>query len=96
MVSSLLLPPGAGVLEVFPYALGPDSQGLVKHLCQIRGIGYEAWVNKDPSKTITYPNRAPKEGGIAHLDQEVQVEPFHVIHTNLILNEKSCRSRSRA
>ena len=72
--AALFLPPGSGVMEIFPYALGPDTQGLTKYLAQLRGgqVAYGSWTNRDKEKSTGFPHRDPDEGGIWHLEKDVQ------------------------
>ncbi|KAF0302430.1 Protein O-linked-mannose beta-1,4-N-acetylglucosaminyltransferase 2 [Amphibalanus amphitrite] len=66
---ALLLPPGGAVLELFPYGLRPERYRPYQRLCQLRGLGYRAWVNTDPaSSVVPGPEATPDRGGIGHLD----------------------------
>ena len=71
---AMFLPPGAIVIELFPYAVNPNHYTPYKTLAELRGMGilYKAWRNTDPAKTVTHPDSPWDTGGIAHLAESEQ------------------------
>ena len=71
---TMFLPPGAILIELFPYAVNPNNYTPYKTLSNLPGMGifYRAWRNMDAKNTVTHPTRPWDTGGIAHLEQEVQ------------------------
>ena len=60
-------------MELFPFALKPETLPLVSVLAEKRGLSYSSWSNKNVDKSFSFPYRPPNEGGIAHLDKKTQV-----------------------
>ena len=67
---SAFLPPDAGLLELFPYAVNPNDYTPYKTLAQLMSIPYRSWSNRWPDKSITHPDYSPGLGGIKHLPPE--------------------------
>jgi hypothetical protein len=86
LVLSLFLPPGAMLIELFPYAVPPENYTPFRTLVtlpgmravfvpsQFSGLGleYRFWVNKNECDSVAHPERDAEEGGIAHLPEEMQ------------------------
>ena len=66
------LPPGSGVLELFPYAIDPSKYTPYRTLCERLGLHYEFWVNLKKENTLTHADRPPELGGLKHLPLNVQ------------------------
>ncbi len=60
------------VVEVFPYGLDSQSFAFTRTMAAIRGLHYEAIETSEASRSIGYPNRAPKDGGIRHLNPDTR------------------------
>ena len=72
LVLSMFLRPGSFVIELFPYAINPQHYTPYKTLAKIMNITYIPWQNKLKTNTVGHPNRTKSEGGIMHLDKEMQ------------------------
>ena len=72
LVLSMFLKPGSFVIELFPYGINPEHYTPYKTLAEIMDITYIAWRNNIKNNTAVYPNRTKSEGGIMHLDKEMQ------------------------
>ena len=75
---AIFLPPYASLVELYPFALNPDSPGLdpYKTMVTLPGmeISYATWRNRNSSRTVTHPSNPPNRGGISHLPENVQRE----------------------
>lgn len=80
----LFLPPGARVIELYPFAVPPDNYTPYKTLAQLTGLEYRAWANPDRQSSIGHPDWPPLLGGLGHLDEsernriiELETVPAH-------------------
>ncbi|XP_078607616.1 protein O-linked-mannose beta-1,4-N-acetylglucosaminyltransferase 2-like [Branchiostoma floridae x Branchiostoma japonicum] len=71
---AMFLPPGAVVVELFPYAVNPEHYAPYRTLASLPGmeLTYAAWRNTEQQNTITYPYNPWDLGGLAHLDTAEQ------------------------
>ncbi|KAJ8037219.1 Protein O-linked-mannose beta-1,4-N-acetylglucosaminyltransferase 2 [Holothuria leucospilota] len=74
LTMTMFLPPSSVLLEIFPYAMGPDHLSHYKTMIQLPGmdINYTYWRNMDKSKTVTHPTAGLERGGIWHLSSQEQ------------------------
>lgn len=74
LISSLFLPPGAVVVELFPFAVNPDQYTPYRTLASLPGMDlhYISWRNTEERNTVTHSDRPWEQGGIAHLETEEQ------------------------
>ncbi|OCT74206.1 hypothetical protein XELAEV_18033163mg [Xenopus laevis] len=74
LVTSLFLPKGAIVVELFPYGINPKHYTPCKTLSTLPGmeLQYVACQNTEEENTFTYPDRPWEQGGIVHLDTTEQ------------------------
>lgn len=74
MILSVFLPPGAVIIELFPFGLQPQYVSPTKAMCSIQGINYQyfSWVNTKENNSITHEDFPPLLGGISYLPEEVQ------------------------
>lgn len=74
LITSLFLPPGAVVVELFPFAVNPDQYTPYRTLASLPGMDlhYISWRNTEERNTVTHPDRPWEQGGIAHLETEEQ------------------------
>uniref|UniRef100_A0A1A8S943 Protein O-linked-mannose beta-1,4-N-acetylglucosaminyltransferase 2 n=2 Tax=Nothobranchius TaxID=28779 RepID=A0A1A8S943_9TELE len=74
LISSLFLPRGAAVVELFPFAVNPEQYTPYKTLASLPGMDlhYVSWRNTKEANTVTHPNRPWEQGGIVHLEKEEQ------------------------
>ncbi|KAM9805598.1 protein O-linked-mannose beta-1,4-N-acetylglucosaminyltransferase 2 [Syngnathus typhle] len=72
LITSLFLPRGAVVLELFPFAINPEQYAPYKTLATLPGMDlhYFSWRNSKKENTVTHPDRPREQGGIAHLEKE--------------------------
>ncbi|KAM4687917.1 protein O-linked-mannose beta-1,4-N-acetylglucosaminyltransferase 2 isoform 1-T4 [Discoglossus pictus] len=91
LVTSLFLPKGAVVVELFPYAINPDHYTPYKTLATLPGMDlqYVAWQNTEEVNTITYPDRPWEQGGIVHLNA---VEQERIIKSKEVPRHLCCRN----
>ena len=66
---ALFLPPGAALLELFPFAVPPARYAPYRTLAGLPGmrLGYRAWANTDERRTRPHADAPPHLGGVAHL-----------------------------
>lgn len=69
LILSMFLPPGAILIELFPYAVPAENYTPYKTLCRLPGmrLAYRAWTNRRIENNFPHPERAPSAGGIMHL-----------------------------
>lgn len=69
LILSIFLPPGALLIELFPYAVPAENYTPYKTLCRLPGmrLAYRAWTNRKAENNFPHPERAPSAGGIVHL-----------------------------
>ncbi|RVE62142.1 hypothetical protein OJAV_G00154150 [Oryzias javanicus] len=74
LITSLFLPRGAVVVELFPFAVNPEHYTPYKTLASLPGMDlhYMSWRNTKEENTVTYPDRPWEQGGIIHLEKEDQ------------------------
>nr|XP_057913326.1 protein O-linked-mannose beta-1,4-N-acetylglucosaminyltransferase 2 isoform X2 [Doryrhamphus excisus] len=74
LITSLFLPRGALVVELFPFAVNPEHYTPYKTLATLPGmdIHYVSWRNTKKENTVTHPDRPWEQGGIAHLEKDEQ------------------------
>ncbi|XP_054869843.1 protein O-linked-mannose beta-1,4-N-acetylglucosaminyltransferase 2 isoform X2 [Amphiprion ocellaris] len=75
LITSLFLPRGAVVVELFPFAVNPEQYTPYKTLASLPGMDlhYVSWRNMKEENTVTHPDRPWEQGGIAHLEKDEQV-----------------------
>uniref|UniRef100_A0A4W5NVN0 Protein O-linked-mannose beta-1,4-N-acetylglucosaminyltransferase 2 n=1 Tax=Hucho hucho TaxID=62062 RepID=A0A4W5NVN0_9TELE len=91
LVSSLFLPRGAVVVELFPFAVNPEQYTPYKTLASLPGMDlqYVAWRNMVEENSVSYPERPWEQGGIAHLDKE---EQEHILASKEVPRHLCCRN----
>lgn len=74
LVTSVFLPRGAAIIELFPYGVNPEHYTPYKTLASLPGMDlqYVAWRNEIQENTVNHPDRHWDQGGIKHLTQEEQ------------------------
>ncbi|XP_038131505.1 protein O-linked-mannose beta-1,4-N-acetylglucosaminyltransferase 2 [Cyprinodon tularosa] len=74
LITSMFLPRGATVVELFPFAVNPEQYTPYKTLASLPGMDlhYIVWRNSMEENTVTHPDRPWQQGGIAHLEKEEQ------------------------
>lgn len=76
LILAMFLPPGAKLIELFPFGINPDNYTPYRTLVELPGMNilYASWRNEIEENTVTYPHEAPDVGGIDHLSEEEQDE----------------------
>ena len=76
LIMAVFLPPGAKLIELFPFGINPDNYTPYRTLVELPGMNivYTAWRNEIEDNTVTYPHETPEVGGIDHLSREEQDE----------------------
>lgn len=74
LAMSMFMPPGAILIEGYPYGVPPNNYTPYKTMCNLPGmkIVYRAWACDDPKDVIGYPDKPAEKGGIKHLSEEEQ------------------------
>ncbi|CAL9705237.1 unnamed protein product [Knipowitschia caucasica] len=74
LITSLFLPIGATVVELFPFAVNPEQYTPYKTLASLPGmeLHYISWRNDLEENTVTHPDRPWEQGGISHLEKAEQ------------------------
>ncbi|XP_062848293.1 protein O-linked-mannose beta-1,4-N-acetylglucosaminyltransferase 2 [Trichomycterus rosablanca] len=74
LITSMFLPRGAAVIELFPYGVNPEHYTPYKTLASLPGMDlqYTAWRNSIEENSVAYPDRPWDQGGIKHLTDEEQ------------------------
>lgn len=72
LVMAMFLPPGAIIVEMFPFAINPENYQPYKTLATLPGMNliYSSWRNTIPENSVTHPHDPPEIGGIMHLSEE--------------------------
>jgi len=74
LILSMFLPPGALLVELFPYRVPAENYTPYKTLCHLPGIrlAYRAWVNTHAENNFSHPEKPANGGGIRHLPDDEQ------------------------
>lgn len=90
LILSIFLPPGALLVEMFPYAVPAENYTPYKTMCNIEGmqITYRSWTNTHNENNKPYPDKPAAGGGIRHLSVEQQQQ----IENNLTVPPHICCS----
>lgn len=64
LMLSIFMPNSSSLIELWPFGLKPLIVPFYKILCEIKGIHYKFWVNKDISNTRLHPEYPRYYGGI--------------------------------
>jgi len=72
LIMALFLPPGAALVEIFPYGISAENYTPYRKLAGIAELHlqYLPWETHDPRQSVGYPDRPPSQGGLAHLRLE--------------------------
>lgn len=72
LIMALFLPPGAILVEIFPYGIPAENYTPYRELAKITELHlqYLPWETRDPQQSVGYPDRPPSQGGLAHLKSE--------------------------
>jgi protein O-mannose beta-1,4-N-acetylglucosaminyltransferase len=81
------LPPDAGVMELFPYAVKPEDYTPYKRLAQLTSIPYRAWSNTIPENSTPHPDFPASLGGISHLPPD---ERIRIMQSTQVPRHRCC------
>ncbi len=72
LILAIFLPPGAVLVEGFPYGVPADNYTPYRTLAGLPGMGlmYRPWVNGNVQNNVSHPGRPAQMGGIDHLADE--------------------------
>lgn len=76
LILSIFLPPGALLVELYPYAVPKDNYTPYKTLAGLSGfrLAYRSWNNTHPANNYPHPEKPAAGGGILHLSESKQRE----------------------
>ena len=91
LILAMFLPPGAKLIELFPFGINPDNYTPYRTLVELPGMNivYASWRNEIEENTVTYPDEPPEAGGIYHLSEEEQEE---IVNTKEVPSHLCCSS----
>lgn len=74
MILSIFLPPGAVIIELFPFGLQPQYVSPIRAMCNVQGTTYHyfSWVNSKENNSLTHEDFPPLLGGISYLPEKMQ------------------------
>ena len=74
LILGMFLPPGALIVELFPYRIPADNYTPYRTMARLPGmrLAYKSWTNRHVENTIMHPNRTADFGGIVHLAEDEQ------------------------
>ena len=90
LILTMFLPPGALLVELFPYAVEPTNYTPYRTLSKLHGMGlfYRAWSVENREHTVTHPDRPWDSGGIRHLSEASQ---YKIEHSTRVPPHLCCR-----
>ncbi|XP_068697854.1 protein O-linked-mannose beta-1,4-N-acetylglucosaminyltransferase 2-like [Montipora foliosa] len=91
LIMGIFLPPGASLIELYPYGINPNNYTPYRTMAELPGmsITYTSWRNKFEENTVTYPHETPESGGIDHLSEE---EQQNIINTKEVSAHLCCNN----
>lgn len=92
LILSMFLPPGAVLIEIFPFGISPDAATVFKTLCELKGVDlvYIPWTNKDLQNSIYHSDYPPHYGGISHLPKDEQEKIIQALDGSELSNVECC------
>ena len=90
LILSMFLPPGAAIIELFPYAVEPDNYTPYKTLAGLKGMRlvYQSWRVTNKQHTVTHPDHKWDTGGIHHLPVAQQ---SRILSSQVVPEHLCCR-----
>lgn len=72
LIFGLFLPPGALLVELFPYAVPAEQYRPYRTMAELPALRlhYSAWENRLSANSVGYPDRPKAMGGLQHLSPE--------------------------
>eukprot|EP00160_Parvularia_atlantis_P010250 Unigene2011_Nuclearia_a/m.6262 Unigene2011_Nuclearia_a/g.6262 ORF Unigene2011_Nuclearia_a/g.6262 Unigene2011_Nuclearia_a/m.6262 type:complete len:259 (-) Unigene2011_Nuclearia_a:83-859(-) len=89
LIMGAFLPPGAVLLELYPYAVPPDNYTPYRTMANLPGmhLTYRYWVNTHEENNVMHPDWSRMSGGIGHLSPE---EQKRIIDTKTVPTHVCC------
>lgn len=90
LILGMFLPPGAMMIELYPYAVPAENYTPYKTMCNLPGmrLAYRSWTNRKVENNFPHPDRPPSGGGIAHLPL---AEREKIVNTLMVPPHLCCR-----
>lgn len=72
LILGMFLPPGAVLVELFPFAVPPENYTPYRTMAELPGMRlvYRAWQNTHREHNFPHPDRQQELGGLSHLELE--------------------------
>jgi len=87
LVTSLFLPPGALLMEIYPYGIPSENYTPYKTLVSLIGVQYLAFETESEDLSTYFIDRPPNQGGIAHLPPHQKEE---ILNTKRVPKHLCC------
>lgn len=89
LIMAMFLPPGASLIELFPFGINPKNYTPYRTMVELPGMNiiYISWRNEIEANTVTYPHEEPEVGGIDHLSKEEQED---IVNTREVPSHLCC------
>lgn len=70
LILTMFLPPGAILIEGYPYGVPPENYTPYRTMCALPGmlLTYRSWVPTNSTASIGHPDRRPRQGGLGNLN----------------------------
>lgn len=74
LVLAMFMPPGAVLIEGYPYGVPAENYTPYRTMTQLRGMRmtYRSWTASSSKDVVGHPERSAREGGIRHLNHTMQ------------------------
>lgn len=71
LILCMFLPPGAVVIEGYPYGVPAENYTPFREMTRLPGVqlSYRSWVAASQKDCIPHPERGPRQGGVKHLNE---------------------------
>ena len=87
LVMGMFLPPGALMIEMYPFAVPSANYTPYNSMCKLPGmnLAYESWTNTHAASNTSFPDRVAHYGGISHLptDEQQKIVNTHTVPEHL-------------
>ncbi|XP_045623265.2 protein O-linked-mannose beta-1,4-N-acetylglucosaminyltransferase 2 isoform X1 [Procambarus clarkii] len=92
LILGMFLPPGAVLIEIWPYGINSSAATVYKTMCELKGFGvtHVPWMNEDPDNTIYHPEYPSFYGGLSHLSLDAQEDMIKRLHESKLKDVECC------
>jgi protein O-mannose beta-1,4-N-acetylglucosaminyltransferase len=89
LVMGMFMPPGALLIEMYPFAVPAANYTPYNSMCKLPGmnLAYESWTNTHQEANTSFPDRIAHYGGIKHLPPDEQEK---IINTHTVPEHLCC------